>query len=51
MRLMVLLADTADEGLIGMYFLRAHRMVIDFAANKVKRDGDPVVIRCHEGSD
>ena len=38
MRPIVFVADSASEGLIDTDFLRAQRMIIDFAANKVTRE-------------
>ena len=50
MRCVVLVADIANESLIGTDFLRAHRMVLDFTANKIICDGDPVIDKCQECS-
>ena len=50
-RHIVLVADIASEGLLGTDFLRLHQMIIDFAANKILSDVDPVIVRCQEGSD
>ena len=50
MRHPVLIADISNEGLIGTDFLKTHRMILDFAANKVWCDGDLVVARCQEGT-
>ena len=47
---MVLVADVANKGLVGTDFLRAHWIIMDFAANKAMCDGDPVIARYQEGS-
>ena len=49
MRHPVLVADISNEGLIGTDFLKTHKMVLDFAANKVTCEGDVIVARCQEG--
>ena len=48
MRHMTWVADIANEGLVGTDFLTAHRIIINFVANKVTCDGDPIIARCQE---
>ena len=46
---MVFMANIANEGLIDMDFLRAHRLIIDFVANKISIVGDQITARCQKG--
>lgn len=50
MRHPILVADIGNEGLIGTDFLRTHKMVLDFADNKVICEGELLVARCKEGN-
>ena len=46
---MILVAEIANEGLIGTDFLRAHGIIIDFANNRVTSEGQTIIAKCQEG--
>ena len=48
-RHMVLVAEIANEGLIGTDFLRTHGIVIDFANNRVTSKEETIIAKCQEG--
>ena len=48
-RHMVLVAEIANEGLIGTHFLRTLRIVTDFANNRVTSKGEILIAKCQEG--
>ena len=50
-RHMVLVAEIANEGLIGKDVLRTHAIVIDFANNRATSNGEIIIAKCQEGQD
>ena len=46
-----IVAEIANEWLIGTDFLRAHGIVIDFANNKVTSGGVTIIAKCQEGQE
>ena len=46
---MVLVAEIANEGLIGTDFLRTHGIIIDFANHRVTFEGQTIIAKCQEG--
>ena len=48
-RHMVLVAQIANEGLIGTDFLRTHGIIINFAKNRVTSEGQTIIAKCQEG--
>ena len=48
-RQMVLVAEIANEGLIGTDCLRTHGIVIDFANNRVTSKGEILIAKSQEG--
>ena len=47
----VLVAEIANEGLIGTDCLRTHGIVFDFANNRVTSEGETIIAKCQEGQE
>ena len=45
----VIVAEVSNQGMLGMDFLRAHNMVLNFATGHITCEGEEMVTRCQEG--
>ena len=47
----VLVGEITNEGILGVDFMIAHGLVLDFAANSILCDGKPLVANLKQGTD
>jgi transposase InsO family protein len=45
-----IVAEIANDGILGTDYLKSHGLVIDFSTNRVTCDGEILVSRCREGT-